>query len=178
MINRVQLSRSVRRFAAFMVLFGLALAIVLTTGDSDEKQGIPITSTKLRADDAAKEYRNINFDKIKFDMKKGDNFGCKMLTEEIEKLHGTKVRIRGFILPPNENDITEGFFLTRDNGECCFGPGAIVYDRIRVTLNEGDVVKYVVRAVAVEGTFEIKYLKDPIDDSYMAVYQLSDVHVR
>lgn len=160
------------------------------TKTEDTKTDVkPETKTSAKADDKGAEkeasesgdknrVRNITFDAVKFDMKKGDNFERKMITPAIEKLHGKKIRIGGYILPSGDNEITDGFFLTRDNAECCFGPGAIVYDRIWVELKPDVVQKYLTRSVRVTGLFEIKYMKDPIDDSYMAVYQLSDVEVK
>lgn len=146
---------------------------------ADDKTAVKEADAKESAEPGDKNrIRNISFDTVVFDMKKGDNFERKMLTPAIEKLHGKKVSIGGWILPSGENEITDGFFLTRDNKECCFGPGAILYDRIYVVLKPEVVLKYVTKSVRVTGRFEIEYVKDPIDHTYMAIYQLSDVEVK
>ncbi len=66
----------------------------------------------------------ITFDTIKFDIEPGDPFTPDMLPEEIEKLFGKRVRIRGYIYPPFQQSGIKQFVLVRDNMECCFGPGA------------------------------------------------------
>ncbi|HEX3869118.1 MAG TPA: hypothetical protein VHV77_01650, partial [Pirellulales bacterium] len=82
----------------------------------------------LRAETATAETRDITFDTIKFPMEKTDTFNRGMLTPEIKKIGNAHVRIRGYILPSYiEKGITQ-FVLVRDNMECCFGPGAALYD--------------------------------------------------
>jgi len=77
------------------------------------------------------------FDDLRFDIKPGGKFQRSMLTKEIEALNGQRIRIRGYILPtPQKNGIKE-FVLVRDNQECCFGPGAALYDCILVEMKPG-----------------------------------------
>ena len=97
-------------------------------------------------------------------------FERSMLTPEIEALAGRRIRIRGYILPPlRQRGLTE-FVLVRDNQECCFGPGAALYDCILVSMVEGQTADYSVRPVAVEGRFDIKVFK-PFD-RVMAIFHL------
>ncbi len=46
-----------------------------------------------------KRQGDITFDDLKFDIEKGAPFERKMLTPEIEALHGKTVKLRGYILP-------------------------------------------------------------------------------
>ena len=48
------------------------------------------------------------------------------------------------------------FVLVRDNQECCFGPGAALYDCILVEMKPGKTAEYSDSPVAVEGTFDIR----------------------
>jgi hypothetical protein len=116
--------------------------------------------------------KNISFDTIKFEMTKGDPFERKMLTESIEKLVGKKVRIRGYILPGTQNTGLTNFILVRDNMECCFGPGAALYDCIVIEMTAGNSTNYTTRPVAIEGTFEIREFKGP-DGTHLAIYHLT-----
>jgi hypothetical protein len=111
------------------------------------------------------------FDDLRFDIKPGDPFHREMLPDTIEALAGKRLRIRGFILPtPQRRGITQ-FVLVRDNLECCFGPGAALYDCILVEMQPGKTAEYSIRPVAVEGIFDINEIKGP-DGTHLAIYGL------
>ena len=123
------------------------------------------------------EVRDTTFDDIKFDMKKEEPFERLMLTDAIRQLDGQKIRIRGYIFPtPIQNGITE-FVLVRDNLECCFGPGAALYDCILVKMSKGKTTDYVLRPVTVEGTFTVQELRGP-DGRHLVIYQIEGDAVR
>lgn len=120
---------------------------------------------------------DITFDDIKFDMLKDEPFDREMLADRIEHLHGRDVRIRGYILPSfQQRGITE-FVLVRDNLECCFGPGAALFDCIVVHMETGRDISYTVRPVTVEGTFAIDELKGA-DGTHLAIYRMTGRRVR
>jgi len=130
---------------------------------------VGLVTASLRAADP--KTRDITFDSIKFEMKKGDPFERKMLTAEIEKLVGTPVKIRGYILPSFQQKGIKQFVLVRDNMECCFGPGAALYDCILVEMEAGKTTSFTVRPVAVEGVFEVSEFKGP-DGKHLAIYKM------
>src|SRR5690606_24025876 len=72
------------------------------------------------------------FDDIKFDIQPDAPCFREMLTDEIEQLAGQRIRIRGWMLPTFQRKGITQFVLVRDNLECCFGPGAALYDCIMV----------------------------------------------
>lgn len=115
--------------------------------------------------------RDINFDTIKFEMKKEDPFVRSMLTPAIEKLVDSRIRIRGYILPSFQQTGITQFVLVRDNMECCFGPGAALYDCIVVEMTPGRSADFTTRPVAVEGKFDIQEMIGP-DDKHLAIYHL------
>jgi hypothetical protein len=127
-------------------------------------------------DDKSKP-RDITFDDIKFDMVKGTAFKRSMLTKKIEELTGKPIRIRGYILPSFQQEGITQFVLVRDNMECCFGPGAALYDCILVEMEAGKETSFTVRPVTVEGKFEISEFKDP-DGKHLAIYHLTGKHVK
>jgi len=113
----------------------------------------------------------ITFDDIAFEMEKTEPFQRSMLTERIEALHDNEVRIGGYILPSfRQKGITQ-FVLVRDNMECCFGPGAALYDCIFVEMEGDRSISYTVRPVHVEGTFSIREYQGP-DGKHLAVFHL------
>jgi hypothetical protein len=105
--------------------------------------------------------RDVSFDTVKLDMKKGDSFKRSLITPAIEKLDGARIRIRGYILPPFQQTGLTRFVLVRDNMACCFGPGAMIFDSMIIELKPGLTTDYVVSPVAVEGTFSIRVVEGP-----------------
>jgi hypothetical protein len=111
------------------------------------------------------------FDDIRFDIKPGDPFTRDMLPDTIEALTKQRLRIRGFILPTPQRRGIKQFVLVRDNQECCFGPGAALYDCILVEMQPGKTAEYSIRPVAVEGIFDINEIKGP-DGKHLAIYHM------
>ena len=121
--------------------------------------------------------RDITFDDIKFDIEKDEPFEREKLTPQIESLDKKRIRIRGYILPSFQQHGITQFVLVRDNQECCFGPGAALYDCIVVEMKPGKAIDYTIRPVAVEGTFSIRELKGP-DGKHLAIYHIEGEKVR
>ncbi len=121
--------------------------------------------------------RETTFDDVKFSMKPEEQFERRMLTPEIEQLDGQRIRIRGYILPTFRQTGLTQFVLVRDNMECCFGPGAALFDAILVEMNAGVSTDFSIRPVAVEGVFSLRELVGP-DGKHLAVYHLQGEAVR
>jgi len=117
-----------------------------------------------------------SFDDLRFDIKPGDKFHREMLTDAIEALDGKKMRIRGYILPTAQQRGIKNFVLVRDNKECCFGPGAALYDCILVELQSGAMTEYSIWPVTVEGKFEVREFV--VGDKQMAIYHMEGESVR
>ncbi len=126
---------------------------------------------------AAQQPRNISFDTVKFEMTKGEPFERKMLTPEIEKLVGTKIRIRGWILPGGQATGLTDFVLVRDNQECCFGPKAALFDCMMVKMINGESTDFTNRPIAIDGIFNIREEKFP-DGTWMSIYHLTAEQVK
>lgn len=144
-----------------------------------------LTPPKTTAEDrtsraTARAKGELNFDDLKFDIEKGGKFERGMLPKEIEELNKRTIRIRGFILPQSVIRMTgfEEFVLVRDNMECCFGPGAALYDCIMVKMEKGKKADFTTRPVAVRGKFEIKEFKYPDSDDHYAIYFLTASEVQ
>ena len=131
------------------------------------------TSTQSAASTSGERTRDISFDDIKFKMEKKEKFKRSMLTEKIEKLSGKTVKIRGYIFPGGifkQKGITK-FVLVRDNQECCFGPGAALFDCVIVRMKPGKSTDFSVRPIAVEGKFSIREFRQ--GKKLRAVYAIS-----
>jgi hypothetical protein len=116
------------------------------------------------------------FDDLRFDIEVGAKFERKMLPETIAGLDGEPIRIRGFILPTPQKRGIKQFVLVRDNQECCFGPGAALFDCILVDMNQGQSAEYTIRPVAVKGKFEIEEVV--IDGKHWAIYHIAGDEVK
>lgn len=115
--------------------------------------------------------RDISFDDIKLDLKKGDPFSRDLLPTRVTALETTRIRIRGYILPSFQQTGLTQFVLVRDNMECCFGPGALLHDCVVVRMKPGKTASFSIRPVAVTGTFRVEELRGP-DGRHLAIYAL------
>ena len=140
----------------------------LTTGTTRQPTGGRTTAAGTR---------DISFDDITFEMEKGAAFSRELLPERVTNLAGSRIRIRGYILPSFQQSGLTQFVLVRDNMECCFGPGAALYDCIVVSMQPGRSTNFSVRPVAVTGVFHLKELIGP-DGKHLAIYALDGEEVR
>lgn len=124
----------------------------------------------------AGEPLGITFDDLVFEMEKGGKFERSMLTGKITEMDGDKVRIRGFIRPAFKEKGIAKFVFVRDNQECCFGPGAALYDCILVELGGEKTTDYTVRPITVLGTLYLKEFKGP-DGNIWAIYRMKNATV-
>jgi hypothetical protein len=115
-------------------------------------------------------------------MEKGAEFKPSMLTEANKEIDQKVWKLRGFILPStlfSRTGIKE-FVLVRDNQECCFGPGAALYDCVMVTMAPGKTVDYATRIVTVKGKLEIdtESFQYEDDGGHYAVYKMTAEEVK
>jgi hypothetical protein len=141
-----------------------------TTASGQRPKLLPGAKTKVLAAAGDKPYDK-TFDDIRFEMKLDEPFRREMLTDSIESMFGERIRIRGYILPTAQKSGVREFVLVRDNQECCFGPGAALYDCIFVQMQPGKTTEYSTYPVAVEGTFGFKEIVGP-DGRHLAIYHL------
>lgn len=119
---------------------------------------------------------DLSFDDLTFEMEKEERFDRSMLTDEIVGYHKTTVRLRGFIRPTMRQDNISKFIFVRDNKECCFGPGAALYDCVLVQLEEGLTTEYTVRPITIKGEFYLREYEGP-DGKVWAIYRLRNAVV-
>lgn len=119
----------------------------------------------------------ITFDDLKFEMDKRSKFKREMLTNSINDLVGERLRLKGYIRPSIRQKGLTKFIFVRDNKECCFGPGAALYDCVLVTLANGKKSDYVNRPLTVEGDFFLKEYTGP-DGRVWAVYRMKNGEIK
>ncbi|HWC88059.1 MAG TPA: DUF3299 domain-containing protein [Pirellulales bacterium] len=121
--------------------------------------------------------RAITFDDLLLDLKKDEPYKPELLTDKVKKLDGRQIKISGFILPGFQQSGIKQFVLTRDNRECCFGPGAALHDCILVELQGNVTTDYTVSPVSVEGKFSVKPIPGP-GGKDIAIYHLDATTVK
>ena len=134
-------------------------------------------ATRPRGASPASGLRDITFDDIKLGLEKGAAFSPDHLTPRVHELAGTRVRIRGYILPSFQQRGLAQFVLVRDNQECCFGPGAALHDCIVVRMEPGKTAEFSIRPVAVTGGFRVEELRGP-DGNHLAIYAIDGENVQ
>ena len=105
-------------------------------------------------------------------MEKTQTFTPELFNDRVRGLFNQKIKVRGYIHPscPFETGVTQ-FILVRDNQECCFGPGAALYDCIIVEMRPGRSTNFSVKPVAVEGVLTFREYKD-FEGKPQAIYHL------
>jgi hypothetical protein len=149
----------------------------LTDQPATDKAAAPVENPAAGKPAPSGLVRDISFDAIKFNIEKEKPFLRSMITPAIEKLADSKIRIRGYMLPSFEQSGLTQFVLVRDNMQCCFGPGAALFDCIVVQMDAGKTTDFTTQPVAVEGVFSIDVLKSP-EDKCLAVYHMQADRVK
>jgi hypothetical protein len=178
------------RMPLLRLLLSLCLSLVCAIGlptagfakdpETSPTDPAPKVAAATPARSTAKAKGEISFDDLVFNIEKGGTYEPGMLTDAIRALDGKKVKLRGFILPSTlfrETNIDE-FVLVRDNQECCFGPGAALYDCVVVNLVDGVTTDFTTRPVTVSGTFKLKEYKYPDGTGHFAIFNLQGTDVR
>jgi hypothetical protein len=156
-----------------------------TPPGSPTKTEPPKTERQLaeerKARDAARKRGEITFDDLKFDIEKGGEFKKEMITKEIGELDKKTVKLRGFILPTSvfQNSGIKQFVLVRDNQECCFGPGALLFDCVIIEMEPGKTATFSTRVVSVKGKLEIdsESFRYP-EGGHYAIYKMTAEEVK
>ena len=130
-------------------------------------------NTAGKSSAASSQPRDTSFDDLKFEMEKTDTFQRSMISPQIEEILDRKIRIRGYMYPTLKRQGLTGFVLVRDNLECCFGPGAALFDCMRVEMREEETAEFSIRPIAVEGVLRFEEFTD-FDGTVRAIYLLEE----
>ncbi len=133
-------------------------------------------ASQVRAKNTVRAKGEITFDDIKLQLDKDEPYQEGKMTDEVRKLHNQKVKLRGYILPTSvfQQKGIKQFVLVRDNKECCFGPGAALYDCVIINMEGDATADFTTRVVKVTGKFEVdtETYKYP-DGKHYAIYKMT-----
>lgn len=168
----IRLSVYLRGRCAPVLCLCLLFPDTLLLGQDPGQQPVAAAVADEGSDD---EVKGLSFDDIKFEMDKNQAWSMDLITQPILDLRGKRISLRGYILPSTKQSGITSFVFVRDNQECCFGPGAALYDCVLVRLQEDHSVDFTVRPVKVEGDFMIKEYK--VGGQVMAIYRMKNAVV-
>ena len=163
---------------AMTTLGVVALALATPGCDSSPAAQSPQETRAVPAAQAPPERTlETSFDDIKFEMVSNDQFSDELITPAIKQRFDRRIRIRGYMFPTLRQSGLKQFVLVRDNLECCFGPGAALYDCVLVYMSDGATANYSVRPVTVEGHFRFEKMQAGPQEPLLAIYRLDDAQV-
>jgi len=104
-----------------------------------------------------------NFD---YDQEKGGN-----IPDDVKRLAGHPVRLRGFMIPMDQADNITKFALVPDLFACCFGQPPQIQHMIVANCPEGKAVGYSPDEIVVEGKLNVEEKKD--DGYIISIFEVT-----
>ena len=122
----------------------------------------------------------LSFRELKLNRKKKQPFKRSQVSPHIEKLHGKRVALTGYIHPQTvfKNKGIRRFVLIDSNMYCSFGLEMGLGNVAVVHMAKGKGAVFSTRPVTVTGTFRVKPLLDPSTKRTLVVYRLDDATVK
>ena len=102
---------------------------------------------------------------FEYDADKGGN-----IPEDIKKLNGAKIRVKGFMIPLDQADNISHFSLVPSLFACCFGQPPQIQHQIVVHTPKGKAVGYYPDEIVCEGTLKVEEKKD--DGYIVSVFEM------
>ena len=176
------------KLAVLFVLFSVANGSLAAAQEKPARNSAATGPKESKEEASARRAKGeINFDDLQFELEKDQPFRDGSLNSVVKGLDGKKVKLRGYILPSTlfkETGIDQ-FVLVRDNQECCFGPGAALFDCVIVEMVPGRTTDFVTRPVTVEGRFKIDTVSykypggaGPKGASHFAIFKIAGERVK
>ena len=118
----------------------------------------------------------ISFDALAIPIEIDQDYEERMMRDELRKLEGKRIVIRGYILPASvyQDRNIKQFVLIRDNQQCCFGPGAKIYHNMQIDMAEGTTADFTTRPVTLKGEFHIRPWHAPDGKCYSIYHATAD----
>jgi len=108
---------------------------------------------------------------FEYDADKGGN-----IPEDVKKLSGSQVRLRGYMIPIDQAERISKFALVPSLFQCCYGQPPQLQHTIIVDCPAGKAVSYFPDEISVEGTLTVEEKKD--DDIITSIFQVKTSSVK
>jgi hypothetical protein len=96
--------------------------------------------------------------------------------DDVLRLDGARVRLRGYMIPLNQAEAITEFALVPSLLACCFGQPPQIQHTIVVYLPRGKALPYVTNEIVVEGALHVREKKD--DGFVVSLFELKAVSVK
>ena len=106
-----------------------------------------------------------NLGNFEYDQEKGGN-----IPEDVQKLNGSTIRLRGYMIPMDQAENITQFALVPSLFACCFGQPPSIQHTIVANCPKGKAVGYTADEISVEGKLTVKEKKD--DGYIISVFEL------
>jgi hypothetical protein len=100
----------------------------------------------------------------------------EVIPPDVRQLDGTKIRLRGFIVPTNQSVRLTQFALVPSLFNCCFGQPPQIEHTVMVTCADGLTVDLTANEVVVEGTLKVAEVKD--DGYVVSIFNVRATQVK
>jgi hypothetical protein len=106
-----------------------------------------------------------------YDADKGGN-----IPEDVKRLDGAKLRVRGFMVPMDQADSVTQFALVADLFACCFGQPPQVQHTVIANCPPGKAVSYYPDELVVEGVLNVEEKKE--DGFIISLFEIEVASVK
>lgn len=152
-----------RRIILFLLLFAsgcIAAEESKPVAVADAVSALPFNSEKRKphvppAPGEALELTVKELGNFNYDVDRGGN-----IPDDVKKLSGSLVRVRGFMIPLDQRENITQFSLVPSLLSCCFGKPPQVHHSIIASAPKGKAVNYFADEITVEGMLHVEEKKD------------------
>jgi hypothetical protein len=137
---------------------------IATSAETRAIHKIPPAGTTLEI--SIKELGNFDYDQ-----EKGGN-----IPADVKALGGTKLRLRGYMIPMDQAENITQFALVPSLFSCCFGQPPQIQHTVVVNCPKGKAVEYCPDEIVVEGNLSVDEKKD--DGFIVSIFEIACTSVR
>jgi hypothetical protein len=108
---------------------------------------------------------------FEYDAEKGGN-----IPADVKALNGSKIRLRGYMIPMDQAESITQFALVPSLLSCCFGQPPQIQHTIVVKVPKGKAVSYYPDEISVEGTLNVEEKKE--DGFIVSIFDVDTTSVK
>jgi hypothetical protein len=138
-----------------------ALAVPAAPPTAEQRKPLPAPKEGETLDIAIKQLGNFDYDQ-----EKGGN-----IPDDVKRLSGQPVKLRGFMIPMDQADNITKFALVPDLFACCFGQPPQIQHMVVATCPPGKAVGYSPDEIVVEGKLNVEEKKD--DGYIISIFEVT-----
>jgi hypothetical protein len=143
-----------------------AVAVPAALPTAEQRKPLPAPKEGETLDIAIKQLGNFDYDQ-----EKGGN-----IPDDVKRLSGQPVKLRGFMIPMDQADNITKFALVPDLFACCFGQPPQIQHMVVASCPPGKAVGYSPDEIVVEGKLNVDEKKD--DGYIISIFEVTVTSVK